>query len=646
VSPIALRDSIRRRISGVRQLLAVEIADPTGHVQLGTRTEAGTMLPPAGLVLLAQHQADPKLGMLFSEPVHQDDGSWTALVTRRIDGADQHFEGLAVGWLNLGYFEDFYRSVELTENGAISLHRRDGMVLARYPHDEQAYGTSYGDLPPFRDVLAHAKAGTVAMETPPDQSRRILAIRALGSVPLAVNVSVDEASVLAGWRRQTWIFAFAALGSGLVMAGLMFQLARRSREMQAVLDVSVEAHANAEAANARLIVQMDERERAEAALRQSQRAEALGQLTGGVAHDFNNLLTVLLGNIELMQSNPLASPFLTRLASMRSAAERGAKLTTHLLAFARRQQMVPRPVNLACLVRGMEPLLASALGMRITIVLDLDETAPLTQVDGTQIELMILNIAMNARDAMPGGGTMHIETRVETIGQAAPHDAPAPGSYLRLRIRDTGTGMPPNVLHRAFEPYFTTKLQNTGSGLGLSQVYGTAQQSGGMAKIESSLGVGTTVTVLLPCGSRSADQEPPHVASPFVQRGRGTILIVDDDKPVRTTTAMLLRRANFTVVEASDADEALAALAHDATIELLISDVVMPKTNGTELARLAAGIRPELPVLFVSGYADPQAIASAIPASNLLRKPFRPVELITLIERTLAESRKAQALPA
>jgi signal transduction histidine kinase/ActR/RegA family two-component response regulator len=643
----ATRDALRRQINGVRQLLAVEVADAQGKILVSTRASPGAVLPPAGMALVARYRAEPALGTSLSEPIRQDDGSWTTLMTQRIEGPDKRFDGVAVGFLNVGYFEDFYKSVDLSENGAIILHRRDGLVLARYPHDEQTYGQSYANLPPFRDVLSKGQSGTIEMESPADSGRRILAIRALKYFPLAVNVSVDEGTVLAAWRRQTWIFALSSLGFALLIAGLMLQLARRSREMQHVLDLSLNARAEAEAANARLLVQMEERERAEAALRQSQRVEAVGQLTGGVAHDFNNLLTILLGNIELMQTHPAAAGFGPRLTTMRAAAERGAKLTSHLLAFARRQPLMPRSVDLGALIRGMEPLLASALGTTIKLVLDIEAGAPAVHVDPTQVELIVLNVAMNAREAMPAGGMLRIATSTRTLPPGSSPDSPPAGIYVRMRLTDTGKGMSQDTLIRAFEPYFSTKPLGTGSGLGLSQVYGIARQSGGQARIESKPGAGTTVEIDLPCLSQPEASTKPMAATtsiPLTKYGsRATLLLVDDDPAVRTTTSMLLRRSGYHVTEAEGGEQALSILGHDGSIELLVSDVVMPRMNGIELARAAVALRPGLPVMFLSGYSDQSTGGDAIPVGRLLRKPFRPAELINLIEVTLAESRAPAA---
>jgi CheY-like chemotaxis protein/anti-sigma regulatory factor (Ser/Thr protein kinase) len=288
----------------------------------------------------------------------------------------------------------------------------------------------------------------------------------------------------------------------------------------------------------------------------------------------------------------------------------------------------------------MEPLLASALGTRVKIDIALDGSVPAIHVDAAQIEMIVLNIAINARDAMPSGGTLRIATSAEVLPASANPDSPPPGCYVCLRMTDDGAGMSPDVLARAFEPYFSTKPQGTGSGLGLSQVYGIARQSGGQARIESTLGVGTSVIVHLPC---EAGHEPGETPTEAVQERaqdksckRATLLVVDDDHAVRSTTAMLLRRSGYTVTEAEGGDAALSILAHDGSIELLITDVVMPKMNGAELAAKASELRPELPILFLSGYADPQGGTIMIPLAQLVRKPFRPVDLIGLIEQTLS----------
>jgi signal transduction histidine kinase len=639
---------LRRRIEGVRQVIHVDVADATGRVIASSAPDlVGQELPAAGMTLLAYHRDHDTAAMQISEPLRMADGRWTALMTRRIDAADGAFAGITVAALNLAYFEDFYKAVELNENGAIMLHRRDGTVLARYPHIDSAMGTSFAEMPPFRDVLSHAIAGTVIMDSPLDGSRRVLAIRALRAFPLAVNVSVDEERVLADWRRQTWVFIGGATLVSLAIGWLLLLLARRSRQVEALLLESQTAKEAAEEANARLMEQMAERERAEAALRQAQRIEAVGQLTGGVAHDFNNLLTVVLGSIELLERSGLVAPAgLDRLGIMRAAAERGATLTAQLLAFARRQPLVPRDVDLNAMLRDMRDLLQSALGSRVRIALT--EAAGLwpARIDPTQLELVVLNLAINARDAMPRGGVVTIATRNQHLGPpGSAEDDPAEGDYVVIEVSDTGTGMAPEVLAKAFEPFFTTKGPGAGSGLGLSQVFGVARQSGGGVRIQSAPGEGTRVSVFVPRGVAGRMAEAPAIAGPV--RGRAAcalVLVVDDDAAVRATTAAIVASLGYAVREAESGQAALALLAEDPRIDILLTDVAMPEMSGPELARQSGRLRPGLPIVFISGYADPEAIAGEGFLRILVRKPFRPGDLAAQLEKALSATVREASL--
>ena len=627
-------EAISRRIVGVRQLLAIDITDASGRILVSSRHAAGSMLPASGLSVIARSGQNADFGLQISEPLRDPDGRWTALMLRRRSGADD--SGFVVGSINLAYFEDFYKAVDLSENGAILLHRRDGTVLARYPANDQVVGTSYANLPPFRDILSHDIAGTLEMTSPLDGSTRILAIRALKAFPLAVNVSVDEDLILQSWQSQAIGLAVAGLSAtGLVMA-LLLTLARRTREVEQLLGTARAAHAVAEAAHRSLLVEMDERARAEAALRQAQRVEAVGQLTGGVAHDFNNLLTIILGNLELLQTNPATSPFANRLSTIRQAAERGATLTGQMLAFARRQPLMPRAVDLHGLIIGMSPLLQSAVGSQVSIRLQLQAAHGTARVDPTQIELVILNLALNARDAMPDGGTLILGTMLQDLPQDDGPDAPAAGSYLCLIVQDTGIGMSEDVRSRAFEPFFTTKGPSGGSGLGLSQVYGVARQSGGGVTLQSAPGLGTTVSVFLPRAEAPAVVAPPvpPPAPTEIQR-RTTLMVVDDDIDVLSTTALLLRRRGYDVLDFSQPREALSVLAERPDIDLLLTDMAMPEINGPELARRARAIRPELPIVFFSGYADPETLAGSGSTIRLIRKPFRPAELAAAIAEAL-----------
>src|SRR6185312_11066462 len=635
-APAALDAVLERRIRGVAQIKALALADSIGKVYATTQQTHPAMIPPAGMALLEQYKAHPQKKLLFSAPFRDADNNWTSLMSCPIISASGTIEGVALAYLNLRFFENFYRSVELSENGSIILHLRDGTVLARYPHVDSAIGTSFGDLPPFTEVLAHKMAGTLLMESPIDGSIRITAIRALKGFPLAVMISVEEGRLLVGWRRDAMVLVIAAVLAGSVIIGLLLLLARQSRQVETLLGNAQEARATVEQANKQLREEMSERERAESALRQSQRIEAIGQLTGGVAHDFNNLLTVVLCNVELLQrKKSFDQPdSAERLAAIRAAANRGATLTGHLLAFARRQPLQPKAVDLNAVVEGMRDLMDSALGSKVRLALQLAPDLSPAMVDQTQIELVILNLVINARDAMPDGGSVTIETRNQPATETARKDGKEASRFVAIIVRDTGTGMTPEVKAKAFEPFFTTKAPGAGSGLGLSQVFGTARQSGGEVQIDTELGKGTAVCVLLPRATPATLDRP----AADTQEGQGsgaTVLLVDDDEPVRVVTAAVLRDLGYSVREATSGAEALDTLRHDVGIDVLLTDLAMPDMNGAQLAEAAQARRPDLAVVFVSGYADPESITRGTTLRRLVRKPFRPGELRQQIEAAL-----------
>ncbi len=632
---------LARRTDGVRQMSDLAITNASGDVVYSAHP-AGKALPPEGKAALAFYLANPQTGLRFTPPFRDAGGKWTALITRGITGADGKMTGMAVAWLNLAYFEDFYQAVDLSENGSIILHLRDGTVLARFPHVDAAIGTSFADTPPFKDVLSHDIAGTLLMESPIDGSIRVTAIRALRAFPLAVMVSVEQGKLLADWRKQAWGFVIAAVCGCALVVGLLLLLARRSRQVEGLVGEFRVAKDVAEHAHEEALEQMAERERAEAALRQAQRIEAVGQLTGGVAHDFNNLLTVLIGNIDLIQSTDGLDPRMNeRLTAMRAAAARGATLTGHLLAFARRQPLLPRPVDLNAVVVGMQDLLQSALGRRVQMTMRLAEGLWPAMVDPTQIELVILNLAINARDAMPDGGLVTVETANRHRGPSHRPGEPAEGDYVTVVVHDNGTGMTPEVQAKAFEPFFTTKKTGSGSGLGLSQVFGTARQSGGDVHIDSAPGKGTSVAVFLPRAAMPAER--PAAPQPVVaetRSGHAVVLIVDDDDAVRGTTADVLSGLGYMVIQAADGVEALDLLGTGSTIDLLLTDVVMPGMSGPALARQARASYPSLPIIFISGYANPDGHDSELPG-RLVRKPFRISDLRDQIEAAIKEARAA-----
>jgi nitrogen-specific signal transduction histidine kinase len=366
-----------------------------------------------------------------------------------------------------------------------------------------------------------------------------------------------------------------------------------------------------------------ERQATEAALRQAQKLEAIGQLTGGIAHDFNNLLTVVIANLELASARSGASPALVPLlkAAMQSA-ERGSTLVQRLLAFARKQSLNPQPLDIFALVCGVEEMLRRTLGPQIALRIVAEENLAPAHVDGNQLELAILNLAINARDAMPQGGSVHISVTNRRAG----HDAPAElvrGDYVVLSISDDGAGMDESTLARAFDPFFTTKDVGAGSGLGLPMVQGFAVQSGGAIQIRSKPGEGTTVELWLPRAAERPVGKPSSQSGWAPGRAATGVLLCDDDDGVRDALSDYLQSLGYIVYDASGADAALRLLEAKTDVGLLVVDYAMPGMNGLETIRQARLRRPELPSLLITGHA-------AIPRSGeipVLHKPFTLDEL-------------------
>jgi PAS domain S-box-containing protein len=429
-------------------------------------------------------------------------------------------------------------------------------------------------------------------------------------------VSGERDAVIAGEQRHFLTVRRAAMVGG--------------RQMIIGSAIDVTPLRQAEAA---LRAEMAQREDAEAQLHHAQKLETLGQLTGGIAHDFNNLLTTVLGNLELAQHRARDPEALRRLRNATQAAERGATLVHHLLAFARRQHLQPRPIDLNQLVVEAKEMLDRTLGPGIRIETSLDPGAWAAMADGSQVEVALFNVAINARDAMPAGGRLTIATGNVGMEDARLPASLRPGDYVVLTVTDTGAGMDGAVLARAFDPFFTTKEVGQGSGLGLSQVYGMAQQSGGIVVIESRLGSGTTVHIYLPRAAAELmvgdGQAPP----------RPTILIVDDDYQVRDFVALYLEEHGYRVI-ASESGQAAVDAIDKATIDLAILDVAMPGMSGPELARLARQRRPGLPVLFMTGYPNAQVL-DRMSGGPMLRKPFKAAKLVAEIEAMLPRSGEA-----
>ncbi|TGN89137.1 response regulator [Bradyrhizobium yuanmingense] len=417
-------------------------------------------------------------------------------------------------------------------------------------------------------------------------------------------------------------------------------LEAREQTAQQLEKLVIERTKALEEANKQLRLEMEERVRVEETLRQAQKIEAIGQLTGGVAHDFNNLLMVISGGLDMLdrQADPARRRRL--MDGMIQAAQRGASLTKQLLAFSRRQKLRPEPVDVAAQIGGMRELLDRSLRGDVHVEFDFPEQLWPVEVDPGELELVILNLAVNARDAMPNGGTIIVR------GENLPglNDGEIAGDYVRLSVIDTGVGMPPEILSRVFEPFFTTKDVGKGSGLGLAQVHGFATQSRGTVRIQSQVGRGTSIELYLPRSFDLPSGERHLIDLTMIRpkkSNQGQVLLVEDDDEVAALVSEMLGQLGYEVTRASSAAAALGALADGRPIDLIFSDIMMPGgMNGVELAREIKKRRSDIPILLTSGYAEASVHDAESAGIEILPKPYHIDELAAALTAAKSDLRR------
>jgi signal transduction histidine kinase/CheY-like chemotaxis protein/integral membrane sensor domain MASE1 len=436
----------------------------------------------------------------------------------------------------------------------------------------------------------------------------------------------------------------AVLAAGVVSTGLLGALLLLStghaRRIERVVD---DRTRDLESTNRHLQLEVKERERAEAALHQAQRMEAIGQLTGGIAHDFNNLLTVVSGNAELLHDQAPDNRVARRASAICRAAKQGERLTRQLLAFSRRQMLRPEPVDLRKRTHEIAEMLSRSLREDIEVSVEIPQDLWPVVVDLAEFELALLNLGVNARDAMPNGGRFHVAARNLSFRSNDAGSEGLVGDFVAVTLSDTGTGMVPEVQARAFEPYFTTKEVGVGSGLGLSQVYGFTRQSGGDALIESEVGRGTSITLYLPRATGTSLAVPSAAHETVKAAIPAFLLLVEDDIEVAQATTELLRDIGLQVVWVRDGKAALATVERDPRIEIVMSDIVMPGgMSGLELARAMRQHHPGLPVLLTTGYSQyaPQVVKEGF---ILVEKPYRRDVLAASIQRAAERGRRARS---
>ncbi len=518
-------------------------------------------------------------------------------------------------------FENFYAKLGGRSSASYAMIRDDGAVLARYPAPARPgivldASTGFGQL-----IQQSPDGGRYTTVSGVDGLERRFAVRKLPGFPIYVSSSLETREIVSEWAWQMVQYLLIAVPAVVLLALLILFASRRTAAFYA---------------------EAERREALEQNLRQAQRIEAIGQLTGGIAHDFNNLLTVILGNLQMaLRRLPEGRPR-AQLESAQQGAQRAADLTKRLLAFARNQPLDPKPVDVNRLVATMSDLLGRTLGESISIETIRAAGLWKTELDVTELESAVLNLAVNARDAMPDGGKLTIETANAFLDEAycEGKEGLKAGQYVMLAVTDTGTGMTQDVMDKAVDPFFTTKPAGVGTGLGLSQVYGFIKQSGGHLQFYSEIGEGTTVKLYLPRSLREplAAAEAPAQSLP---RGQGeSILVAEDDPAVRDYVVETLKELGYQVLSAADGAAALGVLEANPHVNLLLTDVVMAGMNGRMLAQEALRRFPRLKVLYMTGYSRNAIVhhGRLDPGVDLIQKPFSQNALAQRLRSLLAEA--------
>jgi len=541
---------------------------------------------------------------------------------------NSQFDGVAVVTLSPTYFQTFYEKISLVPEASVAtLLRTDGGLLARYPKDSAAIDRLPASSPLLQAVASGAESGVFHGRSSIDGHRRIGAFRRIEGQPLLAYFGLNTSAYLYQWYiHLAWMGGFAVLTSLALTFTSLLVLRQASKE---------EAHLRL------LLAESERRKAAEEKVQYLQKMEALGRLSSGVAHDFNNLLSAVIGALELALKR-IDDPERVRrfIGTALQAAQRGARLTGQMLAFSRSRNITTQPISINEVISDSDALIRRTVEPLVRVSYNLDQDLWLATADRVQLEVALLNLAGNARDAMPLGGELVFMTRNISFNEK---DAPRiqPGDYVQLSASDTGEGMTKETLARAFDPFFTTKDIGKGTGLGLSQIYGFAEQLGGGAEIISAPGEGTTVTIWLPRAQSAIVKlsEEPVDVDLRVARSSLKILLVDDDDTVRSLAHEMLEDCGHTVTAAENGRTALAMLHADIEYSLLLTDFAMPVMNGAELAQETIQLRPQLPILFMTGYADRDGLKRWIEAGyRVLKKPFTAEELDKAIRQMIGSS--------
>jgi two-component system NtrC family sensor kinase len=533
--------------------------------------------------------------------------------------ASEPFAGITAVSIDPAYFQSFFSRIAAMGFTTIVLVRNDGSFLARYPGLPEDLSKLPANSAMMESIERQPQYGIFRSFSPVDQVWRLVAYRRLQNYPIYMTVGLDEAEVLSAWwaaRMRDLLFGLPMTAALMVLT--IFALWRTRRESIALLNLQQET---------------ERRRTAEEQLRQSQKMEAIGQLTGGIAHDFNNLLMVISGSVDRLRREPVPNKAIRSLDMIKTAAERGATLTRQLLSFSQQRTVQPRVFNLCHVLIDLKGMLERALRSDIELKVDIENAECFVFADRSELDLAFLNIAVNARDAMPNGGTLTASVSPVSLA-GEPEIGGLNGEFVAISFADTGVGIAPSHLPRVFEPYFTTKGAGRGTGLGLSQVYGFAKQAGGHATIVSAPSRGTTITIYLPRAdnaAKSADND--KAPNPTAVAQQKTVLLIDDNADVSEVVANMLLELGHEVCRAADSAEAFQKLKQRNDIDHVVSDMVLPGSlGGLELARALRKSHPEVPVLLITGYSD-KAREGIRDGFVVLKKPFESAQLEAIVGR-------------
>jgi len=546
-------------------------------------------------------------------------------ISQRLASADGAFRGVIAVAVRPRYFDDFYSMIEQSPGNFYALARADGVLLARYPAGSRP---SQQLSPQSMLRLAIGRGltrGLFSAHSEVDGHDRQVGFRKLPGYPVYAIAGIDAAAIRAAWLNQVGSHLIFGLPVTLLLFSALWVVLRRTK---------------------RLYEEAQRREFAEDALRQAQRLEAIGQLTGGVAHDFNNLLMIVSGTVARLRRQVSGEKETQLLDTIANATERGESLTRQLLAFSRRQTLQPSVIDLAERLPQIKDMLSRSLRGDIDIRLGVPRRPCAVKVDPSEFELALLNLAFNARDAMPSGGTLTISAKPVAMRGKGLEEG-LRGEFVALRVADTGTGIPPDVLPRVFEPFFTTKEVGKGTGLGLSQVYGFARQSGGAASISTSARRGTAVTLFLP-RTWEAPAQPRHdIAAIDTAPPAGTVLVVEDNAEVAAVAEAYFEQLGYAVRHAASAQAGLDLIERKGGIDLVFSDILMPGgMNGLQLAETVCRLYPGITVLLTTGYSS-SAQDAVRRGFAVLQKPYDLAGLETALREAHGSSgREPVSAPA